>query len=66
MGSRRTMYVSEVAEQLGISKRAAYRALRQGAIPSIRIGRLYLVPGDAVDRLLAKANQKAPFDPEEC
>jgi excisionase family DNA binding protein len=39
-----TMTIPEVAELLGISRSAAYRAVARGEIPTIRIGRRLLVP----------------------
>jgi excisionase family DNA binding protein len=68
MTTRRTMYVPELAEQLGISRNAAYEAIKRGEIPSIRIGRRYLVPGDTVERLLAAASAQRSQSPppEEC
>jgi excisionase family DNA binding protein len=54
---RQTMTVEEAARKLGISRNSAYEAARQGQIPTIRIGRLLLVPKVAFDRLLEQASQ---------
>lgn len=38
--------VEEVAERLGISRNAAYLAVKSGDIPSVKIGRTIRVPRD--------------------
>ena len=38
----------QVRQMLGTGSRLAYRLLRTGAIPSVRMGRLYRVPKTAV------------------
>lgn len=48
--------VQELCEVLGISLSTAYEALRQGAIPSIRVSkRRYLIPCAAIYSMLAAA-----------
>jgi excisionase family DNA binding protein len=56
-----TMQVDEVHVALGISRAAAYEAVKTGEIPSIRIGRRIVVPTAAVRRMLQldKANDAA-------
>lgn len=49
---RRTLTVEEAGRQLGISRNSAYEAAKRGEIPTIRIGRLILVPIAAFARLL--------------
>jgi len=49
---RVTVTVTEVAKMLGISKMTAYSAVRDGSIPSVRVGRRVLVPKAALERLL--------------
>ncbi len=51
--TRKTMTVTEAATCLGVSRYAAYQAVREGSIPSIRIGRRILVPVQALEALLA-------------
>jgi excisionase family DNA binding protein len=51
-----TLTVPEAARLIGISRMTAYVAVREGTIPSIRIGRRVLVPRAALDRLLAAAS----------
>jgi excisionase family DNA binding protein len=45
--------VEEAARRLGIGRHAAYRAIRAGQIPSIRIGNLYRIPLQALERMIA-------------
>ena len=45
--------VSEAAQVLRIGRNTAYECIRQGSIPSVRLGRRILVPRAALERLLA-------------
>lgn len=56
--SRLTLTVDEAAVLLGISRSLAYAAVARGEIPSIRVGRRYLVPVAALDKLLAEASSQ--------
>jgi excisionase family DNA binding protein len=47
------MRVDDVARVLGIGLTTAYEAVRCGQIPSVRVGRRFLVPKAALARLLA-------------
>ena len=47
------MSVRAVARVMGISDEAAYRAVHDGTIPSIRFGRRLLVPTAALRKMLA-------------
>lgn len=51
--------VSEAATALNLSKVAVWAAIRRGDIPARRIGRSYLIPRLALERLLMVAR-----DPE--
>jgi excisionase family DNA binding protein len=53
---RLTLSVPEAAQLLGVSRMTAYSAVREGTIPSLRIGRRVLVPRAALDRLLAQGD----------
>jgi excisionase family DNA binding protein len=53
---RRAVTVPESAELLGISRAAAYRAVRAGHIPSIRLGRTIRVPIAALEQMFARAD----------
>jgi excisionase family DNA binding protein len=55
---RLTVTVPEAAQLLGVSRMTAYAAVREGSIPSLRIGRRVLVPRVALERLLAQASGK--------
>lgn len=47
-----TISVDQVASALGVSRATAYEAVRTGSIPSIRIGKRYVIPTAGVRRLL--------------
>jgi excisionase family DNA binding protein len=49
---RQTLTVEEAARVLGIGRSAAYLAAQRGDLPVIRIGRRYVVPRAALERLL--------------
>jgi excisionase family DNA binding protein len=48
-----TLTVPEAAELLGLSRAAAYQAVRSGEIPSVQIGRRWLIPRARLMELLA-------------
>jgi excisionase family DNA binding protein len=45
--------IEDAAKRLGIGRNQAYEAARHGQLPVIRIGRRYLVPTAALNRLLS-------------
>jgi len=49
---RQMLRVSEAAEALGLTRVAVWAAIRRGEIPARRIGRSYLIPRSALERLL--------------
>ena len=51
--------VDQAANLLQISRPSAFRAVKKGEIPVIRIGRRILVPVAALEKLLANAGSKA-------
>jgi len=55
---RLVLTVEECAALLSISRGLAYAAVREGRIPSIRIGRRILVPVAALDRMLEEAGTR--------
>ena len=55
MENRLTLTVVEAAEMLGIGRSAAYEAVRVGVLPSIRIGRRYLIPRAGLEKMLSGA-----------
>lgn len=48
-----TITVEQAAGMLGISRAAAYNAVRRGDIPSVRVGRRLLVPQYRLAALIA-------------
>jgi excisionase family DNA binding protein len=44
--------IEEVAKRLNVGINQVYRACNRGELPAIRIGRRWLVPTAALDRLL--------------
>lgn len=53
MSEQRNVYsVPEVAQRLGIDRNTVYQAVKEGQIPSIRVGRRILVPRLAFERML--------------
>jgi excisionase family DNA binding protein len=54
---RQTLTVEEAARVLGISRSSAYEAVRRGELPTVRIGRRYVVPRVALERLLDQAGR---------
>lgn len=52
MTERLTYTVMEAAKILGIGRDTAYRAVLEGQIPSIRIGKRLLIPKQALEKLL--------------
>lgn len=55
---KRTLSVEEAAQFLGIGRSAAYEWVRTGRIPSVRLGRKFLIPVAALERLLESAEHK--------
>lgn len=47
--------VELLARELGISRQAAYAALRRGEIPHLRIGKRFILPRTAIENWLASA-----------
>ena len=52
--NRLCLSVSETAETLGVSRSHAYELIRDGSIPSLRLGRRILIP---LDLLLSALSQ---------
>ena len=51
--------IEEAAELLKIGRSGTYEAARRGDIPVLRIGRRWLVPRVALDKMLADAGKDA-------
>jgi len=52
MDQRLTLTVEEAARLLGISRALAYELVRDGEIPSLRLGRRIVIPRRVIDELL--------------
>ncbi len=50
--NRAVLTVDETAEALGISRNSAYKAVAEGQIPSIRVGRRILVLRKPLTKML--------------
>ena len=50
--------VKEAAEMLHLSPGSAWRAIHSGEIPCLKIGGRYLVPRQAILRMVAEAGDK--------
>lgn len=50
--TRKTLTVEETARILGLSRGAAYKAVRRGEIPAIRLGKRWVVSMEALSELL--------------
>jgi len=64
MSEKKVITVVEAGRQLGLGRNASYEAAKRGEIPTVRIGRRLLVPRDAVDRLLERAQAQERQPPE--
>ena len=53
---RKVLTVEEAAHELGICRNAAYRAVAEGEIPSIKIGKRIIIPRAAFEDMLARAS----------
>lgn len=49
--------VDALAEDLGISRQSAYAGLRDGTIPSIRLGKRFVIPRAAIAEWLKTAGK---------
>ena len=58
-GGKATLSVEEVGEVLGIGRSLAYQGVRDGSIPSLRIGRRLVVPAVALSDLLTRGGWKS-------
>jgi excisionase family DNA binding protein len=51
--------VDRLAEELGICRRKAYEGLRNGEIPSIRLGKRFVLPRAAIEAWLRSAGRSS-------
>lgn len=59
MSDRATYTVDELCAVLGMGKRQAYDALRDGKIPCLRFGKRYIIPRAAVAKWLESVGKTA-------
>ena len=57
---KKVLTVEEVAKALCISKNLAYRQVKSGIIPSVKVGDRYLIPVTAFEKWLADCQAPAP------
>ncbi len=55
-----TLTVPQAAKILGICREGAYRAARNGSLPTVKVGRAVRVPTAALRRMLALDEVAAP------
>ena len=51
---RRTLTIEEAAKALGVSRGAAYAAAGRGELPTVRIGKRYVVPKSQLEKMLGE------------
>ena len=51
--------VAEVAATLRVSTMTVYRLIKSGDLPAVRVGKSYRLPGEEVDRYLARGYTEA-------
>jgi len=56
------MSVQSVAQALHISRNLVYDAVRRGEIPSIRVGKRYLIPRRALEKFLEQGQAVTPVN----
>lgn len=59
-----TLTVEEAATLLGIGRQLAYAKVKTGEIPAIKIGRRFLVPRAALERLLTEPPKPVKLEEE--
>ena len=56
--TKATVSVEEAASVLGVGRGTAYRGVRNGDIPSIKVGKRILVPVERLNAMLAGSHDK--------
>ena len=54
--------VTELATILGVCRSTAYRAVQTGQIPSVRIGRRYLIPRNVINEMMDTLENAKPTE----
>lgn len=52
-----TISPDDLAEKLAVGRQAVYKGLRNGTIPSIRLGKRFVIPRTAIEEWLKTAGQ---------
>jgi excisionase family DNA binding protein len=60
--ARATVTVEEFADMVGISRFSAYRELRDGNVPHLRIGKRIVIPKAALNRWLENCGAKGDVE----
>jgi excisionase family DNA binding protein len=47
-----TLKVGEVAAKLRVDPRTVYRMIELGDLPAVRVGRLFRIPAEAIEKLM--------------
>ena len=53
---KRALSVLETSQALGMGLRSTYKAVRNGDLPAVRVGKRWLVPVAGIERLLNGGN----------
>lgn len=56
MMDKKTATVAEAMAMLGISRTLAYRLIKDGKLPVIRLGKRILIPVSALEKILSTEN----------
>ena len=59
MAERTGNSVNEAAEKLGVNKKTIYRAIQEGQLPAIRLGRKVIIIPAVIDRMLQEGRNPA-------
>ena len=54
-----TIKPDDLAEKLGVGRGAVYEGLRNGTIPSIRLGKRFIIPKSAIEEWLKQQGRRA-------
>ena len=65
LSDREYLSVKEFKDRLGVSRNLIYEQVRQGVLPSVRLGGRILIPVDALELLMQRQEQQeSTADPE--
>ena len=65
LSDREYLSVKEFKDRLGVSGNLIYEQVRQGVLPSVRLGGRILIPVDALELLMQRQEQQeSSADPE--